>query len=134
MGIIGVVGVLSPASLGGHPGLLHNALHIGVAAMALWFGTQGTYEGARGFGLVLGGLFVILGAAGLSLGSPGAMMGGAPSDARAWHLVPGVLEFGGSDHIVHLITGVLCLAAYFTSRRPTARIRARERGRETAAR
>ena len=127
---VGFVGLISPTALGMHVGLLHNGVHIGVGLLALYFAQRDARD-ARAFCGVLGLAYVIMGGAGLIFGEPGSpfsIVGYA--DPRLLRLIPGQLEFGTVDHLLHAAAGLACLIAGSRPRPerpvPAARTRRRE--------
>ena len=98
--LVGVAGFAAPRLLGAHLDASHNVVHIVSGVIALYFGFAGTLSGAKTFCLVFGIVYLALGILGLALGAP---------PERMWHPL-GVLEFGTSDHAIHILLGVLFLA------------------------
>ena len=104
--LVGVVGFVAPRLLGAHLSPAHNVVHIVSGIIALYFGFAGTLAGAKIFALVFGVVYMALGILGIALG--------APPD-RMWMVGP--LEFGQSDHGIHILLGVVFLAGgLFTKR------------------
>jgi len=112
--IVGVCGFVKPGLLGTHLSLVHNAVHIISGIVALYLGFAGSLHGARTFCLVFGVVYLILGILGFVLGTAAAptMAGMADmgKDPNMWAVLPGKLELGRMDHIVHLLLGVVFLA------------------------
>jgi hypothetical protein len=111
--LVGVVGFIAPGFLGTHLSIAHNLVHIISGAVALYFGLAGTLSGARLFCLVFGAVYLLLGVVGFLLGSDQAVTAGMPGmtpDPRLFKVIPGVLELGQMDHIVHILLGVVFLA------------------------
>jgi hypothetical protein len=96
---------------------LHNAVHLLVGAALLWGGTMGV-EAARGVDTTVGALFLLVGVTGL-------FVGGTDAD---------VLALNGTDHVLHLGSAGVLLAAGLAGARAdvvstsTSRTRARSRG------
>lgn len=91
--IVGLLGFFVPHLLGMHLGATHNMIHILTGAIAAWLGWRGTYGTARVFCLAVGAVYALLGIAGLVTG------------AETLKLIPGELEFGRADSVVHLLAG-----------------------------
>ncbi len=111
--LVGLVGFISPGFLGTHLSLAHNLVHIISGAVALYFGLAGTLAGARLFDLVFGAVYLLLGVVGFLLGSPGAPtiagMADMGTDGRLFRVIPGALELGTMDHVVHILLGIVFL-------------------------
>jgi Domain of unknown function (DUF4383) len=106
--LVGVAGFAAPRLLGAHLDPPHNLVHIISGVIALYFGFAGTLSGARGFCLVFGLVYLVLGLIG--------MVRGVPPD-REWQIGP--LMFGTVDHGIHLLLGAIFLAGgLFTKRNP----------------
>src|ERR687886_1918188 len=108
--LVGIVGFLAPGMLGMHLSLAHNLVHLISGALALYFGFAGTLSGARLFCIIFGVVYGLLGIAGFLLGSaqtptiPGmAHMG---PDSHLFKVLPGTLELGTMDHVVHILLGL----------------------------
>jgi hypothetical protein len=110
--LVGVAGFAAPGLLGTHLSLAHNAVHLISGAVALYFGFAGSPSGARGFCLVFGAVYLLLGIVGFVLGHPGTstIVGMMMEDSKMWKVIPGTLELGKMDHIVHCLLGVVFLA------------------------
>ena len=110
--LVGVAGFAAPALLGTHLSLAHNAVHLISGAIALYFGFAASPSAARGFCLLFGAVYLLLGIVGFVLGHPGAsMMAGMMfEDSKLWKVLPGTLELGKMDHVVHCLLGVVFLA------------------------
>ena len=100
VGILGFTHLLD--SLGAHVGpayVVHNCVHIVSGLLALYFGFAGSAGGARGFCLLFGVVYLLLGVCGWFLGHPPDHM-----------LTIGPLVLGTMDHIIHVVVGLLFLA------------------------
>lgn len=110
--LAGIAGFVAPHLLGFHLSMAHNLIHIVSGILALYFGFAGSLSGARGFALAFGAVYLLLGIVGFIMGSPGAS--NIPKmetpDNRLWQVIPGTLEFGTSDHSLHILLGILFLA------------------------
>lgn len=98
--LIGLIGFAVPRLMGAHFSTAHNIIHLASGATALYLGLKGSLSAARTFGLVFGGVYLLLGLAGFLLGTGGD---------RMLHLMPGTLEFGTMDHIIHVLMGGIFL-------------------------
>ena len=108
--LVGIIGFVSPGFLGTHLSLAHNLVHIISGAVALYFGLAGTLSGARLFCLVFGAVYLLLGLVGFLAGGPGtATVGHLGHDDRLFALLPGQLELGTMDHVVHILLGIVFL-------------------------
>ncbi|MGB8510954.1 MAG: DUF4383 domain-containing protein [Pyrinomonadaceae bacterium] len=110
--LAGLLGFIAPGVLGLHTSVAHNLVHIVSGAVALYFGLAGTLAGARMFDLVFGAVYLLLGVVGFLLGAEGTPSAGMPGmspDGHLFKLLPGTLEFGTPDHIVHILLGLLFL-------------------------
>lgn len=118
--LIGVLGFLLPNLLGTHLSLAHNVVHLVSGGAALYFGLAGTLAGARLFAFVFGATYFLLGVVGFlfggtTIGLPPHLMAGGVNE-HMLRLIPGVLEFGTMDHIVHLLIGAAFLAGALLSK------------------
>lgn len=109
--LVGIVGFIVPDFLGTHLSLVHNMVHIISGAAALYFGLAGSLRGARTFCLAFGAVYLLLGLVGF-LG-PGGMhttpnMPNA-NDTSLLKILPGNLELGIMDHVVHILLGIVFL-------------------------
>lgn len=102
--IVGIAGIFSHNLLGAHLNMAHNMVHIVSGVIALYFGFSGSYSGARGFCLVFGLVYLLLGVCGYFLGTGAEHM---------FNIPPGnapILMLGLRDHIIHIVLGVVFLA------------------------
>jgi hypothetical protein len=97
--LVGVAGFVAPRLLGAHLSPAHNVVHIVSGILALYFGFAGSLSAAKIFALIFGVVYLALGILGMALGT------GAE---RMWMVGP--LEFGQSDHGIHILLGVVFLA------------------------
>jgi hypothetical protein len=118
--IVGVLGFVMPGLLGAHLSLAHNLVHIISGALALYFGTAGSLSAARTFCIVFGFVYLLLGVAGFVAGQndiPTVVgMEDMGPDARMFKVIPGQLELGTMDHVIHIVIGLLFLIGGFTTR------------------
>lgn len=112
--IVGVAGFIAPTLLGAHLSLAHNLVHVISGAAAMYFGFAGSASAARGFCLIFGVVYLLLGVAGFLLGHPGMStlpgMAEMGTDPKMWPVLKGTLELGQRDHIIHILLGVIFLA------------------------
>ena len=106
--LIGVIGFFMPAFLGMHLSITHDIVHLATGAVSLLIGLKGSLSAAKTFCLVFGVIYALLGVGGFVFGSPGEASGvpggGGP---YMWHVIPGALELGMPDHIVHIALGLI---------------------------
>lgn len=103
VGVLGFTHVLD--SLGAHVGpgyVAHNLVHLASGIIALYFGFAGSLSGAKGFCIIFGLVYLLLGILGLVMGE--------------LHLGPLVL--GNADHGIHLIVGAIFLAGGLFTKNP----------------
>lgn len=100
VGVLGFTHVLD--SLGAHLSPAHNLVHILTGVISLYFGFAGSLSGAKGFCLVFGLVYLLLGVLGLVMGD--------------LHIGP--LMLGKVDHGIHLIVGAIFLAGGLFTRNP----------------
>ena len=111
--LVGIVGFVASHFLGTHLSLAHNLVHIISGAAALYFGRAGSVGGARMFCIIFGAVYLLLGVVGFIAGAPGTPHGGMAGmgpDLNLLSIIPGQLELGRMDHIVHILLGVVFLA------------------------
>lgn len=110
--IVGIAGFVKIDLFGTHLNMAHNLVHILSGIIALYFGFAGSVSGARGFSLVFGAVYLLLGILGFVLGKEGkptlAGMETMATDSRLWE-PGGILALGTADHAVHLLLGVVFL-------------------------
>ena len=98
--IVGIAGIFSHNLLGAHLSMAHNVVHLVSGVIALYFGFSGSYGGARGFCLLFGIVYLLLGVCGYLLGKgPDHMLE-----------IGTLLMLGTVDHIIHILLGVIFLA------------------------
>src|SRR5947207_9921646 len=101
VGVLGFTHLLD--ALGAHVGpsyAVHNLVHIVSGAIALYFGFAGSFGAARGFCIIFGLVYLLLGVCGWFLGTgPEHMFN-----------VSTLLMLGKMDHIIHILLGVVFLA------------------------
>ena len=100
VGVLGFTHVLDP--LGAHLSPAHNLVLIVTGVISLYFGFAGSLSGAKGFCIVFGLIYLLLGILGLAMGE--------------LHIGP--LMLGKVDHGIHLIVGAIFLAGGLFTRNP----------------
>ena len=100
VGVLGFTHVLD--FLGAHLSPAHNLVHILTGVVALYFGFAGSLSGAKGFCIIFGLVYLLLGILGLAMGQ--------------LHIGP--LMLGKVDHGIHLIAGAIFLAGGLFTRNP----------------
>jgi len=98
--LVGIAGFVAPTLLGAHLTMAHNLVHIVSGAIALYFGFAGSAGGARGFCIIFGIVYLLLGICGWFLGT---------GPDHIWPIVT-LLMLGKVDHIIHILLGVIFLA------------------------
>ncbi|HEY0097984.1 MAG TPA: DUF4383 domain-containing protein [Pyrinomonadaceae bacterium] len=115
--LVGIMGFVAPGVGGFHLSTAHNLVHIISGALALYFGLAGTLSGARLFCIIFGVVYGLLGVVGFLLGAPGTpSMPGMAADSRLFKVLPGTLELGTSDHVFHILLGLIFLIAGFLTK------------------
>lgn len=102
--IVGLAGFVAPTMLGMHLSPVHNIVHLLTAAIALYLGFAGTASAARTFCLAFGAIYLLLGILGFV--APDAVAGIIQA-----HDVPGVTRNLTPDNAVHVLLGIVFLAA-----------------------
>jgi len=102
----GLLGFAAPGMLGMYLSPAHNVVYLVSGALALYFGTRASYQGARSFCLVFGVVYGLLGLLGFIAGGPDYML----------TVIPNQLMLGKVDHIVHVVLGILFIAAGLSAR------------------
>jgi hypothetical protein len=106
---VGVLGFVVPDALGAHLSPGHSIVHLFSGAVAAFLAWRGSERAVRTFALIFGLVYGLLGVAGFVLGAPGNPSMNMPGDydSRMLRVVPGVLELGTNDHIIHVVLGIL---------------------------
>lgn len=116
--IIGFAGVVIPGLFEMHLSFAHNLIHLGTGALALWAGYSDSSRKAYNFCLSFGSIYLLLGIVGFAFGSPGyPSVGHMEPDQNLLRIIPNVLEFGFSDHIVHSALGGIFLISALVSKK-----------------
>jgi hypothetical protein len=119
--LAGMGGIIMPGLMGMHLSLLHNLIHLFSGALALWSGYAENSRRAYVFSVAFGLVYGFLGMMGFLFGKPGYPgVGHMEADENLLRLIPNALEFGTSDHVLHLILGFAFLvSAYVTTKERT---------------
>ena len=104
--LVGLLGFAAPGMMGMHLSVAHNVVHLLSGALALYFGTKGTYDSARAFCIIFGIVYGLLGLIGF-------VAGGTDYE---FTLIPNQLVLGKMDHIVHVILGIVFIVGGFSTR------------------
>ncbi len=110
--LVGVAGFVMPGLLGAHLSLAHNVIHLVSGAISLWLGLKGTPQAAKTFCVVFGAVYLLLGVAGFVAGS---------GEGRMLNVIPGQLELGTMDHIIHVVFGAIYLFGGLTTKTAVVR-------------
>ncbi|MFP5247742.1 MAG: DUF4383 domain-containing protein [Thermoanaerobaculia bacterium] len=105
--LVGIIGFLVPGFLGAHLTLAHNIIHLVTGAVSLWIGLKGTPSAAKTFCIVFGAVYVLLGIAGFVAGT---------GEMKMLTIIPGQLELGTVDHIIHIVLGAIYLVGGLATR------------------
>lgn len=109
--LVGVLGLAVPDFMGFHLGPAHSVVHLLTGVVALYLGLRGTMSAARWFCLIFGGVYGLLGIVGLIAGGHGMPSPSVPGpeDSHLLRVIPGMLELGTRDHLLHVLLGVVFL-------------------------
>jgi hypothetical protein len=113
---LGFGGFVYPEYLGMHLSTTHSLIHLVSGAASIYFGVFGTTSGASLLCATIGGIYAVLTLAGFAFGVPaestmvGMQHGVDPSLLK---IIPGTLELGQRDHILHAAVGALYLVSGF---------------------
>lgn len=115
--VAGLGGIMMPGMLGMHLSMAHNLIHLASGALALWAGYADSRKSYT-FCIAFGAVYGLLGVLGFLIGEPGYPgVGHMEADQNLLRVVPNVLEFGSSDHAVHIFLGAVLLAGGFLWKR-----------------
>lgn len=113
--LIGLAGFVFNNLVGAHLTLAHNLIHLVSGAVSLYIGLKGSPSAAKWFCYVFGVLYLSLAVIGGWLGSFNETTY-LPKDQEAggynhdmFHMIPGVLELGVIDHVIHIAIAVIYL-------------------------
>lgn len=117
--LMGLSGIVMPGMFGLHLSLGHNLIHLASGAVALWAGYSDDFRRAYNFCVGFGVLYGLLGLAGFVFGEPGYPgVGHMEADENLLRFIPNALEFGTSDHVLHiLLSSVFLITAYVWKKR-----------------
>lgn len=125
--LIGLCGFAFPNLLGAHLSLTHNLIHLISGAVSLYIGLKGSLSAAKWFCYGFGFLYLALGFVGYWLGYNhmetflSDTHGGSGYNQDMFRMIPGILELGTIDHIIHfVIAAVYIIAAALTRTRRNA--------------
>lgn len=102
--LVGLIGFAKHDLLGAHLSTAHNVIHLVSGAIALFLGLKGSLSAAKMFCIVFGAVYLLLGIVGFLLGT---------GDGKIFAVLPGTLELGTMDHIIHVALGIIFLAGGF---------------------
>ncbi|MGZ3771042.1 MAG: DUF4383 domain-containing protein [Bdellovibrio sp.] len=116
--LAGLIGFVMDNFLGAHLSYAHNVIHVVSGGLAVWFGFDSVLNAKR-FNYTFGVIYGLLGLLGFFIGTTGIpSVGATAQDSFLWRLIPGTLELGTVDHILHLIfAAVFILGAAVTLKR-----------------
>ena len=109
--LVGLAGFVMPNLLGAHLMPAHNIIHLVSGAVSLYIGLKGSLSAAKMFGFVFGAVYLLLAVAGFAFGSPGGQ-----HNEVLLRVIPGTLELGTMDHIIHVLLGGLYLIGALLTR------------------
>ena len=116
--VIGLAGFVIPDLFNMHLSATHNMIHIASGIASLWFGSSLSNVRAERFSFAFGIFYGLLGVAGFLFGSPGVpSVGNGALDGSLIKIVPGALELGIADHVVHVLISAVFIAGALLSRR-----------------
>lgn len=122
---VGLIGFVMDNFLGAHLSYVHNVIHVVSGLLAIGFGYYGL-QAAKNFSYTFGVIYGLLGVAGFIVGTQGlSTVGHIGEDRFLWKIRPEVLEFGTTDHIIHLLVAGIFIAGamYVSKRKPKASLR-----------
>lgn len=113
--LMGLTGFASNNLLGAHLTPAHNVIHLVSGIASLYFGVKGGTFAAKLFCLAFGAFYLSLAVIGYWLGYDhgvsdlpmAAKDGGINGDM--FRMIPGVLELGTMDHLIHVVIGTIYL-------------------------
>jgi Domain of unknown function (DUF4383) len=117
--LVGILGFVVPGFLGAHLSPVHNIVHIVSGAISLWLGLKGSPSSAKTFCIVFGAVYLLLGVAGFVAGTDNTTVStGIPhgTDTKILKVIPGQLELGTIDHVIHVVIGAAYLIGGFATR------------------
>lgn len=108
--LAGLIGFAIPSLMGAHLSPAHNIIHLVSGAASLYLGLKGTLSAAKMFGFIFGAAYLLLGVAGFLFQAP--YTEGMHTEI-VFRVIPGILELGRMDHIIHVVIGLAYLAGAF---------------------
>lgn len=115
--LLGLTGLFFNNLLGMHLSLAHNLIHLATGAASVFIGLKGSRFTAKMFGFGFGFLYLSLGVTGYWLGYNHMETFLPPSVADhaynqdMFRMIPGALELGTIDHLIHFVIGAIYIAA-----------------------
>lgn len=111
--VIGLTGYIVPNLLAAHLSPAHNIIHI-VSGLAAWgFGFFTNDRTAKKFCYGFGTFYGLLGVAGFIFGR------NIDGMRFIWRFIPGTLELGLADHLIHIVIGAIFIAGGYITLRGT---------------
>jgi hypothetical protein len=122
--LVGLVGFASHNLMGMHLNTTHNVIHLVTGALSLYFGIKGTDYAVRTWCKTAGIVYVFFGVLGLLFGPGMFTLRGLAGETtnHLFKVIPGHLEFGTGDSIVHTIVGIIYAITGFVPRRVERRV------------
>jgi hypothetical protein len=116
--LVGILGFIMPGVAGMHLSVVHSVVHLVTGLVSLWFGLKTSLSAAKTFCIIFGIVYLLLGVAGFVAGADAMPSEGVPGpgDMRMMKVVPGMLEMGTRDHIVHVLLGAIFLVGGLATR------------------
>jgi hypothetical protein len=111
--LVGLAGFAMPGLLGAHLTPAHNVVHLVSGALSLYLGLKGSVGATKMFCIVFGAVYGLLGVAGFLLGTPQTHDGHSET---LFQVIPGVLQFGTMDNIIHIVIAALYLLGGLTTK------------------
>lgn len=111
--LVGLAGFAMPGLLGAHLTPAHNVVHLVSGALSLYLGLKGSIGATKMFCLIFGAVYGLLGVAGFLLGTPTTHDGHSET---LFSVIPGVLQFGTMDNIIHIVIAALYLIGGLTTK------------------
>lgn len=105
--LVGLTGFAKHDLLGAHLSAAHNVVHLLSGIIALYLGLKGSLSAAKTFCIVFGAVYLLLGVVGFLLGA---------GEGKILAVLPGTLEFGTMDHLIHIALGVIFLIGGFITK------------------
>jgi hypothetical protein len=116
--LVGIVGFIDHTMMGMHLSTMHNIVHLLSGALAIYFGRKSELS-ARRFCQIFGVVYLLLGLVGVASSAGTVTLADAgygSSDPHLFKLIPGYLEFGNADSVMHILLGAILAIAGFLPR------------------